>query len=180
MDLIKRLMIVVLSIAMLNQLTAQSSKQEAARGSNFYTDSMFTESIENYEKSLKLEANPEYQFNLGNAYLKNGDIENAKKAFAEVLKSNSASEELKSKSAYNLGNLNYTEQDYAEAIKKYKESLTLNPEDVLASENLQIARSRLIQQQQQEQQQEQGPAPPTEPAADPDADERAGDAAANA
>ena len=135
---------------------SQSSKLNAALGSDLYKDSLYDESIHLYNESLKLEPNNEYLFNLGNAYLKSGDLENAQKTYSQLLNSSSASEQQKSKAAYNLGNLNYAEQNLGDAIKNYKEALRLNPEDIQASENLQIALAQLQQQQEkQKQQQEQ-------------------------
>tara|TARA_B110001469_G_scaffold26783_1_gene27518 strand:- start:119 stop:826 length:708 start_codon:yes stop_codon:yes gene_type:complete len=135
---------------------SQSSKLNAALGSDLYKDSLYDESIHLYNESLKLEPNNEYLFNLGNAYLKSGDLENAQKTYSQLLNSSSASEQQKSKTAYNLGNLNYAEQNLGDAIKNYKEALRLNPEDIQASENLQIALAQLQQQQEkQKQQQEQ-------------------------
>jgi Ca-activated chloride channel family protein len=134
---------------------SQSSKLNAALGSDLYQDSLYDESIHLYNESLKLEPNNEYLFNLGNAYLKSGDLENAQKTYSQLLNSSSASEQQKSKAAYNLGNLNYAEQNLGDAIKNYKEALRLNPEDIQASENLQIALAQLQQQQEKQKQQKQ-------------------------
>ena len=134
---------------------SQSSKLNAALGSDLYKDSLYDESIHLYNESLKLEPNNEYLFNLGNAYLKSGDLENAQKTYSQLLNSSSASEQQKSKAAYNLGNLNYAEQNLGDAIKNYKEALRLNPEDIQASENLQIALAQLQQQQEKQKQQKQ-------------------------
>ena len=134
---------------------SQSSKLNAALGSDLYKDSLYDESIHLYNESLKLEPNNEYLFNLGNAYLKSGDLENAQKTYSQLLNSSSASEQQKSKTAYNLGNLNYAEQNLGDAIKNYKEALRLNPEDIQASENLQIALAQLQQQQEKQKQQKQ-------------------------
>lgn len=134
---------------------SQSSKLNAALGSELYKDSLYDESIHLYNESLKLEPNNEYLFNLGNAYLKAEDLENAKKTYSQLLNSSSASEQQKSKAAYNLGNLNYAEQNLGDAIKNYKEALRLNPEDIQASENLQIALAQLQQQQEKKEQQKQ-------------------------
>jgi Ca-activated chloride channel family protein len=134
---------------------SQSSKLNAALGSDLYKDSLYDESIHLYNESLKLEPNNEYLFNLGNAYLKSGDLENAQKTYSQLLNSSSTSEQQKSKAAYNLGNLNYAEQNLGDAIKNYKEALRLNPEDIQASENLQIALAQLQQQQEKQKQQKQ-------------------------
>ncbi len=105
--------------------TTLPSKLNAALGSDLYKDSLYDESIHLYNESLKLEPNNEYLFNLGNAYLKSGDLENAQKTYSQLLNSSSASEQQKSKAAYNLGNLNYAEQNLGDAIKNYKIALEI-------------------------------------------------------
>jgi Ca-activated chloride channel family protein len=57
-------------------------------------------------------------------------------------------------SLYNLGNTFFQKEEYETAIESYKEALRLNPNDLEAKENLELA-LRQMQQQQQEQQQEQ-------------------------
>lgn len=56
---------------------------------------------------------------------------------------------------YNLGNISFVEENYGEAIRLYKESLRLNPNDDKARRNLRIAQLKNQQNPQQQQQQQQ-------------------------
>lgn len=63
-----------------------------------------------------------------------------------------------SKAFYNLGNISFTQKQYDEAIREYKEALRLNPDDDNARRNLRIAqlqKNENNQNQQQQQQQDQ-------------------------
>ena len=53
---------------------------------------------------------------------------------------------------YNAGNSLYQSNKYQEAVDAYKQSLRLNPNDEDTRYNLQMARAKLTQQQQQKQQ----------------------------
>ena len=69
-------------------------------------------------------------------------------------------ENVSSKAFYNEGNINFTQKQFDEAIKNYKEALRLNPEDDKARRNLRIAQlqkkdNNQNQQQNQQQNQEQ-------------------------
>ena len=56
--------------------------------------------------------------------------------------------ELRSKAFYNLGNLAYNQQQYAQSIEMYKNALRENPEDNQARENLRLAQLKKQEQEQ--------------------------------
>ena len=56
--------------------------------------------------------------------------------------------ELRSKAFYNLGNLAYNQQQYAQSIELYKNALRQNPEDNQARENLRLAQLKKQDQDQ--------------------------------
>jgi Ca-activated chloride channel family protein len=70
------------------------------------------------------------------------------------LVSDKAQEGLDQHSYYNLGNTFFRAEQYEAAIEAYKEALRLDPSDLEAKQNLELA-LRQRQQQQQEQQQQQ-------------------------
>ena len=148
------LMAIILAFSVCH-LHAQSPKKQAAEAYRLYADSSLESSAELYEKSLSQSPNSEYLFNLGNSYQKLGDNEKARMAYEGALNSSSSTSDLKSKAAYNLGNIDYSEQNYEEAIVNYKKALINNPQDLQASENLQIATAQLQLQEQQQQQKQQ-------------------------
>ena len=98
------------------------------------------------------------QFNLATALLKQGggsagqdDKNNPVKQAADMLTQlakNAPTKSLRSKANYDLGNLAYAGQDYAQAVQLYKQALRENPSDDQARHNLRMAQLKLKQQQQ--------------------------------
>lgn len=63
--------------------------------------------------------------------------------------------ELREPSAYNSGNIYFSQNDYSASIEQYKKALRLNPNNNDARHNLRVAQLRLQQQQQDNQDQDQ-------------------------
>ena len=70
---------------------------------------------------------PEAHFGKGASLYMQDDVKNAEIKFNESLFS--AKEDLKSKAFYNLGNINYKNNNLSEALNFYKKALELNPDD---------------------------------------------------
>jgi len=103
------------------------------------------------EQSPKL-AEPHY--NSANTHYRQGAYDQAQQQIELALVSERAQAGLDQNTYYNLGNTLYQAQQYEAAIEAYKEALRLNPGDLEAKQNLELA-LRQLQQQQQEQQEEQ-------------------------
>jgi Ca-activated chloride channel family protein len=103
------------------------------------------------EQSPKL-AEPHY--NSANTHYRQGAYDQAQQQIELALVSEQAQAGLDQNTYYNLGNTLYQAQQYEAAIEAYKEALRLNPGDLEAKQNLELA-LRQLQQQQQEQQEEQ-------------------------
>ena len=71
--------------------------------------------------------NSEALFGKGASLYMQDDVKNAEIKFNESL--SSAKEDLKSKAFYNLGNINYKNNNLSEALNFYKKALELNPDD---------------------------------------------------
>ncbi|MGB1250618.1 MAG: VWA domain-containing protein [Candidatus Promineifilaceae bacterium] len=63
---------------------------------------------------------------------------------------------------YNLGNTHFAQQDWPVAIEAYKDALRLDPSDVDAKHNLELALRQLQQEQEEEEQQEEETPEPEE------------------
>ena len=103
------------------------------------------------EESPEL-AEPHY--NAANTHYRQEAYDQAQQEIEQALVSDEAQEGLDQHNYYNLGNTLFQAQQYEAAIEAYKEALRLNPGDMEAKQNLELA-LRQLQQQQQEQQQEQ-------------------------
>jgi Ca-activated chloride channel family protein len=114
-------------------------------------DGALTAYTQAQEQSPKL-AEPHY--NSANTHYRQGAYDQAQQQIELALVSEQAQAGLDQNTYYNLGNTLYQAQQYEAAIEAYKEALRLNPGDLEAKQNLELA-LRQLQQQQQEQQEEQ-------------------------
>jgi Ca-activated chloride channel family protein len=97
----------------------------------------------------------EPNYNAANAHYRLEDYEQARLKIEEALVGEERQENLDQNSYYNLGNVFFQGEQYEAAIEAYKEALRLNPDDVQAKQNLELALRQLQEQQQEQQQQEQ-------------------------
>jgi Ca-activated chloride channel family protein len=96
----------------------------------------------------------EPHYNEANTHYRLEDYEQAQQQIEQALVSGEDQEALDQSSYYNLGNVFFQAEQYEAAIESYKEALRLDPTDLQAKQNLELALKQL-QQQQQEQQQQQ-------------------------
>lgn len=110
-----------------------------------------------YEKALKffIDAqldnpdDPRIAYNIGNAYYKLGEYDEAFQSFQEALKSQD--EHLRLKSLYNTGNTHFRRQEYKDALASYKKALDIDPNDQQAKKNIEFVKKVMAQQKQQQQ-----------------------------
>jgi tetratricopeptide (TPR) repeat protein len=132
---------------------AQTVRSHISEGNNVYGKSKYTDAEVEYKKAL--EKNPkskEAQFNLGDSYYKQQRFDEAMREYGNSSGSMKSPEE-RAEAYYNSGNSLYQSNKYQEAVDAYKHSLRLNPNDEDTRYNLQMARAKLVQQQQQKQDQ---------------------------
>lgn len=162
-SLMLRIFVVAIAVVTVSPTYAQSVRSERkliTAGNKLYKEGKFAEAIIKYNEALKI--NPESavaKFNnglgrirmaekaTGNDSLRTKLMQGAVADLSEVAKHGAKKADLASKANYNLGNLSFQQEDYAEAIRLYKQALRLNPGFNDARRNLRIA--QLKQQQQQ-------------------------------
>ena len=153
------------------EITAKHVRKFINQGNQFYRNGNFAEAETHYKDALQEDPNSALaKFNLALALLKQQTANKAqsdtlrlmsRSYFQEVAGSSSANESLIEKSYYNLGNISFDEENYANSIEMYKEVLRRNPNNVAARQNLRVAQIKLKDQQNnqgkdnQEQKQEQ-------------------------
>lgn len=134
---------------------AQKEKKYVREGNKQYEDGNFSEAEVQYRKALTEDPKSyKGKFNLGDAMYEQKNFDESGKLFNELAESN-ASNEVKSGANYNMGNSLMSASKYKEAIEAYKQALRQNPDDQDAKYNLEYARKKLIEQQQQQQNQDQ-------------------------
>ncbi len=116
------------------------------------------------EAILADSTNPIAFFNLGDALYRLGKFQEAAKAFERSLVMETPDQV--EQAYYNLGNTYFQLQDYQKAAAFYRKALQLNPRDMDAKHNLELALRKLKQkppeQKQQQKQQSQPQIQPSE------------------
>jgi tetratricopeptide (TPR) repeat protein len=125
------------------------------QGNKAFNAENYDEALEKY--STAKQENPdlaEPYYNSGNTLYRQGNLPSAEDQTKQAARTAERTEnqELAQHSYYNLGNNYFQAQKFEDAIEAYKEALRLNPGDVDAKYNLELALKMLQEQQQQQQQ----------------------------
>ena len=143
------------------------------KGNKLYKKEQYEEAYEIYKDASILYPDKEkIKFNLADCAYQLKRYREAGDEFARL--TTSKDKEVRQKSFYNLGNVFMEAKQFGEAISSYKQALLLNPKDMRAKRNLEIAKmmqqqqkkdkdkneeDKKQEQQQQQQQQQQQPSP---------------------
>lgn len=154
--------LILFSLSVAALVSAQSVRQERrliSDGNKLYVERKFKEAASKYKEALNINAaSPVAKYNLGMAEIRQVTnpkdtsarnaalLDSGMKYLSEVAQMAKDKPGLASKANYNLGNLSFNRENYAEAISYYKQSLRIDPKDENARKNLRIA--QLKQQQQ--------------------------------
>ena len=96
----------------------------------------------------------EPHYNAANSHYRMEDYQQAQQEIEQALVGEESQQALDQHSYYNLGNTFFQAQQFEPAIEAYKEALRLNPDDLQAKQNLELALRQLQQQEQEQQEQE--------------------------
>jgi Ca-activated chloride channel family protein len=145
----KQIVIIILFLLQGSWLFAQQEKSFVKKGNELYQQQKFTEAEENYRKALaKKQANPEGNFNLGDALYKQKKFEEAGAQFNHL--ATSSKNKMVAAGAYhNLGNTLMEGKKLEESVEAYKRALLNNPKDEQTRYNLAYAQEKLKKQQDQ-------------------------------
>ena len=98
----------------------------------------------------KMPERPEPEYNSGNALYRMDSLEEAQARYQGAL-ALAEDDQLSRNSVFNIGNVLYTSEQYAGAAEAYKEALRIDPTDLDAKYNLELALEQLRQEEQQAQ-----------------------------
>lgn len=142
-------------------VTIKKERNHIRAGNNLFHKKRYADAEVEYRKALQVAPQSTIaQFNLATALLMQGggaagqdDKNNPVKQAADILNDlaqHAPSKAMRSKANYDLGNLAYASQQYAQAVELYKQALREQPDDDQARYNLRLAQLKLKQQQQQQ------------------------------
>jgi len=140
------------AIGLSTPLYSQELRELINDGVDHYKDNKFSDAEVKFKKGLeKAPENFVPNFNLGDAYYKQGRYDEAIKSFQSAL-IGTENNNFKSRVYHNIGNSLLKSQKVKESIEAYKNALKLNPNDQDTKYNLSYALSLLNNQNNQQQQ----------------------------
>ena len=149
-----------LAVALFVATDAQAQKwperSRVRRGNRAYERLDYDRAEERYREAQQLSDTCfEAQFNLGDALYKQQRFDEAEKVFAALAADSTRSSLDRAHSYYNLGNSQFIQQKLQEALKSYRQSLVLRPDDMEAKYNYAYTKKLIQEQENQENQQNQ-------------------------
>lgn len=143
----------LLIIATVPVLHAQSERTLLRDGNKSYKDNKFADAEINYRKALdKNKEMKEAPFNLGDALYKQQRYDEAAEQY-QIAATQIPDPKTRASALHNLGNSLLKAKKYEESLGAYKEALKLNSRDEDTKYNYEFAKQMLKQQQQQQKQQ---------------------------
>lgn len=155
----KRLMILILALASAVTVSAQTDRKEVRAGNKAFRKGDFRKSEIDYRKAvLKDSLSVAAQYNLASSLYRQDDYEGAQKALSSIAETVSAVETVGTKADFyfNQGDVALAQKDYASAVKSFRQSLLLRPDDMDAKENYIYAKEMLRQSQDNQSKDNQG------------------------
>lgn len=146
----KRLMILILALASAVTVSAQTDRKEVRAGNKAFRKGDFRKSEIDYRKAvLKDSLSVAAQYNLASSLYRQDDYEGAQKALSSIAETVSVVETVGTKADFffNQGDVALAQKDYASAVKSFRQSLLLRPDDMDAKENYIYAKEMLRQSQ---------------------------------
>lgn len=142
-----------------NATSNRKERRAVSQGNELFKGGHFLEAAEKYQQALKIEpSSKEALYNLGLTYIRRASAAQSDSLRTQLVKAGSeamqtVAQALKEKPAlaadalFNLGNIAFNSEDYAQAVEMYKHSLRVQPEDEKTRRNLRIAQKKLRQNQ---------------------------------
>lgn len=155
----KRLMILILALVSAVTVSAQTDRKEVRAGNKAFRKGDFRKSEIDYRRAvLKDSLSVAAQYNLASSLYRQDDYEGAQKALSSIAETVSGIEAAGTKADFyfNQGDVALAQKDYASAVKSFRQSLLLRPDDMDAKENYIYAKEMLRQSQDNQSQDNKG------------------------
>jgi len=155
--LIKYIVVALLTLSVCGEVSAQQMKERGLvrKGNRQFKREQFEKSVDSYQRALQHDSTSfEAKYDLASALYRTERYEKAEKTLLGIVNDTTRTELERGEVAYNLGNTQFAQQKYKEALSSYRQAMRCNPNDEDAKFNYAFTK-RLIQQQEQQQQQNQ-------------------------
>lgn len=152
--LIKYFVVALLTLFVCGEVSAQQMKERGLvrKGNRQFKREQFEKSVDSYQRALQHDSTSfEAKYDLASALYRTERYEKAEKTLLGIVNDTTRTELERGEVAYNLGNTQFAQQKYKEALSSYRQAMRCNPNDEDAKFNYAFTK-RLIQQQEQQQQ----------------------------
>ena len=153
---IKYFVVALLTLFVCGEVSAQQMKERGLvrKGNRQFKREQFEKSVDSYQRALQHDSTSfEAKYDLASALYRTERYDKAEKTLLGIVNDTTRTELERGEVAYNLGNTQFAQQKYKEALSSYRQAMRCNPNDEDAKFNYAFTK-RLVQQQEQQQQQQ--------------------------
>ena len=150
--------IVALLMLICGEVSAQQMRERGLvrKGNREFKREKFEKSVDSYQEALKHDPNCfEAKYDLASALYRTERYDKAEKTLLSIVNDSTRTELERGEVAYNLGNTQFAQQKFKEALSSYRHAMRCNPNDEDAKFNYAFTKALLQQQQEQQNQQNQ-------------------------
>lgn len=150
------IVVALLVLLVCGEVSAQQMKERGLvrKGNRQFKREQFEKSVDSYQRALQHDSTSfEAKYDLASALYRTERYDKAEKTLLGIVNDTTRTELERGEVAYNLGNTQFAQQKYKEALSSYRQAMRCNPNDEDAKFNYAFTK-RLIQQQEQQQQQQ--------------------------
>ncbi len=137
----KKTTIAILLILISTNLFGANPSILNKEGVKLYKKGEFNLALKKFVEAYKIDKNNKFLYNKALSLYKLGKKSNALKIFHKLTNINNS--ELKEKSFYNIGVINYREKKFKEALENFKKALEINPDDMQARIDYELTLQKL-------------------------------------
>ena len=156
MRAIAKYLAIVVLLLVCGEVSAQQMRERGLvrKGNREFKREHFEKSVDSYQRALQHDSTCfEAKYDLASALYRTERYDKAEKTLLSIVGDSTRTELERGEVAYNLGNTQFAQQKYKEALSSYRQAMRCNPNDEDAKFNYAFTK-RLIQQQEQQQQQQ--------------------------
>ena len=156
MRVVGKYIVIALLLLVCGEVSAQQMRERGLvrKGNRQFKREQFEKSVDSYQRALQHDSTSfEAKYDLASALYRTERYDKAEKTLLGIVNDTTRTELERGEVAYNLGNTQFAQQKYKEALSSYRLAMRCNPNDEDAKFNYAFTK-RLIQQQEQQQQQQ--------------------------
>jgi len=154
----KYIAVALLLLCVGGKVSAQQMKERGLvrKGNRQFKREQFEKSVDSYQRALQHDSTSfEAKYDLASALYRTERYEKAEKTLLGIVNDTTRTELERGEVAYNLGNTQFAQQKYKEALSSYRQAMRCNPADEDAKFNYAFTKRLLQQHEQQQQNQDQ-------------------------